>query len=205
MEPRGTDEEGAAALHEGVVLAERSRRSSWRLPAGREIAWVQFLRAEYGRAEDRCRERRQLAGDDDEEMGWVDVIVGTGRMDVGDYACRRTAAALLGRARRAGPTRPTCRPIALSMLGRYPPRPWGHRDCPGGVRRGACGRGAAGWTAFRPWPEAFRGEIDLIGGDVRAARERFEHAFAVGREVGDPCWESIGMRGLASSPRPRAT
>jgi tetratricopeptide (TPR) repeat protein len=51
-------------------------------------------------------------------------------------------------------------------------------------------------TAFRPWPESFRGEIDLIRGDVASARERFEHAFAVGCEVGDPCWESIALRGL---------
>jgi hypothetical protein len=31
---------------------------------------------------------------------------------------------------------------------------------------------------------------------VATAEARFEHAFAVGCEVGDPCWESIAMRGL---------
>ena len=55
---------------------------------------------------------------------------------------------------------------------------------------------ARGLTAFRPWPESFRGEIDLMHGDVATAEERFEHAYAVGCEVGDPCWESIAMRGL---------
>jgi hypothetical protein len=53
-----------------------------------------------------------------------------------------------------------------------------------------------GLTAFRPWPQSFRAEIDLLAGDVDAAEERFERAFALGCEVGDPCWESIAARGL---------
>jgi hypothetical protein len=51
-------------------------------------------------------------------------------------------------------------------------------------------------TAFVPWPESFRGELDLLLGDVASAQARFEHAFALGCEVGDPCWESMGLRGL---------
>ena len=51
-------------------------------------------------------------------------------------------------------------------------------------------------TAFLPWPESFRGEIDLVLGDVASAEARFEHAFALGCQVGDPCWESIALRGL---------
>jgi hypothetical protein len=51
-------------------------------------------------------------------------------------------------------------------------------------------------TAFIPWPEAFRGELDLALGDLDTAEARFEHAFALGCEVGDACWESIGIRGL---------
>jgi DNA-binding SARP family transcriptional activator len=192
---RGTDEEGAAALHEGVVLAERSGSSKVAATGWREIAWVQFLRAEYRRAEESLSRTATLAGEDDEEMGWVDVIIGTGRMDIGDY----TAAGLrlrssVERSRKTDSAR--LQAYALSMFGRF------H------LARGDTETARAlfdetlalvelrGWTAFRPWPEAFRGEIDLIDGDVRTARERFEHAFAVGREVGDPCWESIAMRGL---------
>jgi hypothetical protein len=54
---------------------------------------------------------------------------------------------------------------------------------------------AHGLTSFRPWPESFRAEIDLLNGDVAAADHGFEHAFALGCEVGDPCWESIAARG----------
>lgn len=51
-------------------------------------------------------------------------------------------------------------------------------------------------TAFAPWPESFRAELDLLRGDLDRAEERFEHAFALGCQVGDPCWESIAIRGL---------
>ena len=33
-------------------------------------------------------------------------------------------------------------------------------------------------------------------GDVDSAEARLEHAFALGCQVGDPCWESIALRGL---------
>jgi len=52
------------------------------------------------------------------------------------------------------------------------------------------------WTAFLPWPESFRAEVDLLRGRVDLAAERFEHAFALGCQLGDPCWEGIAGRGL---------
>jgi hypothetical protein len=51
-------------------------------------------------------------------------------------------------------------------------------------------------TAFLPWPESFRAEVDLLLNDVDSAEARFEHAFALGCQVGDPCWEGIAARGL---------
>jgi hypothetical protein len=55
---------------------------------------------------------------------------------------------------------------------------------------------ARGMTAFVPWPESFRGEVDLVLGDLALAEARYEHAFALGCQVGDPCWEGISLRGL---------
>jgi tetratricopeptide (TPR) repeat protein len=52
------------------------------------------------------------------------------------------------------------------------------------------------WTAFLPWPQSLRAEIDMVNGKVDAAGERFEHAFALGCQLGDPCWEGIAGRGL---------
>jgi DNA-binding SARP family transcriptional activator len=192
---RGTDEEGAAALHDGVVLAERSGDANLAATGWREIAWVQFLRAEYARAEESVSRMASLAGENDEELGWADVIVGTGRMDVGDYAAAEPRLrSSVERARRTDSAH--LQAFTLSTLGRF-------HLARGNVEaaRELFDEALAvvelrGLTAFRPWPESFRAEIDLIGGDIELARERFEHAFAVGCEVGDPCWESIAMRGL---------
>jgi len=42
------------------------------------------------------------------------------------------------------------------------------------------------------------GRLDemVVSGDLDRAEERFEHAFALGCQVGDPCWESVALRGL---------
>ena len=49
---------------------------------------------------------------------------------------------------------------------------------------------------FQPWPQSLRAEVDLMRGDLGMATERFEHAFALGCQLGDPCWEGIAGRGL---------
>jgi hypothetical protein len=36
----------------------------------------------------------------------------------------------------------------------------------------------------------------MLSGNVDGAAERFEHAFALGCQLGDPCWEGIAGRGL---------
>jgi MalT-like TPR region len=59
----------------------------------------------------------------------------------------------------------------------------------------ACAR-RENWTAFTPWPEALRGDVDLASGATDAAVERYEHAFALACQLGDPCWEGIAARGL---------
>jgi hypothetical protein len=51
------------------------------------------------------------------------------------------------------------------------------------------------WTAFLPWPQSLRAEVDLRNGEVDSAADRFEHAFALGCQLGDPCWEGIAGRG----------
>lgn len=52
------------------------------------------------------------------------------------------------------------------------------------------------WTAFLPWPQALRAEVDMLNGNLASAATRFEHAFALGCQLGDPCWEGMAGRGL---------
>jgi DNA-binding SARP family transcriptional activator len=192
---RGTDEEGAAALHEGTVLAEQVERHDVAATGWREIAWVQFLRAHYERAEESLANTSEFAAGNDEELAWVELIRGACRHDLGDYAgAGALLRSALERARRLGSGQPLGQ--ALTLLGRF------HLlQCEFDAARQVLDQaldevGTRGMAAFRPWPESFRGELDLIAGDLASAEARFEHAFALGCQIGDPCWESISLRGL---------
>ena len=89
---RGTDVEGAAALHEGIALAEDVGADELAATGWREVSWVQFLRAEYDRAETSIGRAAAVAALD-EELAWIDLILGSCRNDVGE---RVAAAGLLG-------------------------------------------------------------------------------------------------------------
>lgn len=192
---RGTDEEGAAALHEGAALAEQVDLRDVAAKGWRLISWVQFLRAHYERAEESLSTTAALAAGNDEEIAWVDLIRGACRHDVGDHPA---AGALLRSAVERADRLDKGQPLgqALTMLGRFHLLR-GELDA-AGVALDAALRLTVerGMTAFAPWPESFRAELDLVLGDIDAAEARFEHAFALGCQVGDPCWESIALRGL---------
>jgi DNA-binding SARP family transcriptional activator len=192
---RGTDEEGAAALHEGTTLAEQIGRYDIAATGWREIAWVQFLRAQYERAEASITRTAELASGRNEELAWVDLIRGACRHDTGDYLA---AGVLLPSAVERARLLPTGQPLAqaLTLLGRYHLLRGEIEDSIHVLDEALDEVEARGMTAFVSWPESFRAELDLFLGDVDSAEARFEHAFALGCEVGDACWESIGLRGL---------
>ncbi len=54
----------------------------------------------------------------------------------------------------------------------------------------------AGWTTFVPFPQSLLGAVDLAEGRIAVANDAFEAAFAVGCQIGDPCWEGMGARGI---------
>ncbi|HSK14837.1 MAG TPA: tetratricopeptide repeat protein [Gaiellaceae bacterium] len=192
---RGTDEEGAAALHEGTTLAEQAGRDDVAATGWREISWVQFLRAEYERAEESLSRTEELARGSAEELAWVHVIRGAARHDTGDYAA---AGSLLNSGVELARRLPTGQPLAhaLTMLGRYHLLRGESDEALRLLDQALEEAESRGMTAFVSWPEAFRGELDLLLGDLDRAEERLEHAFALGCEVGDACWQSIGLRGL---------
>ena len=192
---RGADEEGAAALHEGTLLAEDAGRQDVAATGWREISWVQFLRSQYDRAEESLARTAELADGNDGELAWVALIRGTAAHDVGDHA---TAGELLplavARSERLASGQPLG--LALSLLGRLHLLRGELDDAHLVIDRALEEAEARGMTAFVPFPESFRAELDLLRGDLDRAEERFEHAFALGCQVGDPCWESAALRGL---------
>jgi DNA-binding SARP family transcriptional activator len=192
---RGTDEEGAAALHEGTTLAKRAGSHDVAATGWREISWVQFLRGHYERAEESLTRTSELAAGNDEELAWVELIRGACRHDVGDYpAAGELLRSALARASRLGSGQPLAQ--ALTLLGRFHLLRGEIEDALHLLDQAIEEVEARSMTAFVPWPESFRGELDLVLGDVASAEARFEHAFALGCQVGDPCWESISLRGL---------
>ena len=192
---RGTDEEGAAALYEGTTLAEQVGHNDVAATGWREISWVEFLRAHYERAEESLTRTAALADGRNEELAWVDLIRGACRHDTGDYAA---AGELLRSAVERARELPSGQPLAqaLTMLGRYHLLRGEIEDALHLLDQALGEVEARGMTAFVPWPESFRGELDLVLGDLDRAEARFEHAFALGCQVGDACWESIALRGL---------
>jgi DNA-binding SARP family transcriptional activator len=55
----------------------------------------------------------------------------------------------------------------------------------------------AGWTAMLPWPMIVAADAALATGDFAGAQDGFTEALTLGVEIGDPCWESLSLRGLA--------
>jgi DNA-binding SARP family transcriptional activator len=191
---RGTDEEGAAALHEGSTLAERIGARRLAATGWRETGWIQFLRGRYDRAETTLARAAELADGDEEELAWIEVILGTCRSDVGDYA---NASRLLrsATARSEGLQRPEALAYSWTMHAKLHVLRDELDEATALLDRALELVDARGLNSFRSWPESFRAEIDLRNGNVDAADDAFEHAFALGCEIGDPCWESIATRG----------
>lgn len=59
-----------------------------------------------------------------------------------------------------------------------------------------CSRELA-WTSYLPFLEALLAIVELRAGEVEGARARLEHAFALGCQIRDRCWEGISAAGLA--------
>lgn len=123
------------------------------------------------------------------------LIRGTSAHDVGDHT---TAGELLPSAVERAEQLPSGQPLALALtfLGRFYLLRGELDDARRVLDRALHEAEARAMTAFVPWPEAFRAELDLVCGDVDRAKERFERAFALGCQVGYPCWESVALRGV---------
>jgi hypothetical protein len=53
-----------------------------------------------------------------------------------------------------------------------------------------------GLTVMMPWPLLVAAEGASRAGDRAEAEELFAESLAFGRELDDPCWEGLGLRGL---------
>ena len=190
---RGRDEEGATALHEALAVGQDST-SPFAAAACRELGYVEFLRGRYERALVWLRRAAPLAGDDHAEQARIAIVHGSVLSDTAHYAAAITMLRdAEAQSNSVGDVKQAT--YALSMLGRALLLQGDLQGATDALDRSVM-LAQQRWTAFVPWPQSLRAEVDMMSGDVEAASERFEHAFALGCQLGDPCWEGIAGRGL---------
>lgn len=184
-------DEGAAAMHE-VLALRQGNDDELVTVARRELGWLEILEARYDRAERWLREGEHPSTGG---RGWIDNFLGVALTDVGRYGSSlEWLERSLSAARAAQDRKLEAR--ALAFIGRA------H------LLRGETDRARVAleasldivlsdaWIGFQPFPEAFLGEVALIDGDLDVAGELLEHAFALGCQIGDACYESPAARGL---------
>jgi tetratricopeptide (TPR) repeat protein len=191
---RGRDEEGADALLRATSLAEEYGLGDCAAAAHRELAYVDILQARYAR----CAQRLERAGalaESDEERAGVEAMLGLAAADTGAHEralahLRRSVelAELAGSRQQAA--------FSLSFVGRSHFLREEIDDARAALERSLALAREAKWVAFEPWPESWLAEADLATGELPAGRERFEHAWALASELGDPCWEGAAGQGL---------
>lgn len=190
---RGTDEDGAAALHEAIAISEDLDDPSLAAVATRELGYVEVLRARYDRAATWLERARSLA-EPGPQLAWVDVVDGMRLSDIGDHT--RAFAVLREGADAAGSDDHRAAAFARSLLGRLHLLRGEYEPARGELDESLELVRSESWTSFLPWPEALRADVDLAVDEVNAAADGFEHAYTLGAQLGDPCWEGIALRGL---------
>jgi DNA-binding SARP family transcriptional activator len=191
---RGRDEEGAVLLREAIGLATEVGDRATAVAALRELGFVEVQAGRRATAEDWLVRAQEAAGTDREHAAVLGVR-GMNASDQGDYPV--ALAHLRGsveRAARGGDARQQA--WSLSILGRA------H------LLRDELSQATAAldrcmelvheqrWMAFLPWPQTLRAELDLRRGELDRAADALEHAWALGCQLGDPCWEGMAARGL---------
>ncbi|HTN50483.1 MAG TPA: BTAD domain-containing putative transcriptional regulator [Burkholderiaceae bacterium] len=190
---RGRDEEGSASLHEALAIG-REAAPVLAAAACRELGYIEFLRSAYDRALTWLDQAEALAVGDRAERARIATVHGAILSDTAQYGA---ALSRLGEAHmlaeEVGDERQSIQ--AASMRGRaFLLR--GELDAAAATLEPAVARSRQLWTAYLPWPQSFRAELDLLQGRLERAAERFEQAFALACQLGDPCWEGVSGRGL---------
>jgi DNA-binding SARP family transcriptional activator len=196
---RGRDREALGLLTRAFQLADELEDRVLASEIAREIGYVSFLEADYGAAEGSLRRAVELAerAGSDSALGKALTFLGAtqsdrGALDLAETTLRRAVERLVA----AGEAR--WRAFAISFLSRTVLRL--DRLEEGGqlAAEATAGLRASGWHSVVPWSLVYEGEAALRQGDRALARERFAESFALATEIGDPCWEGLSLRGLAT-------
>ena len=192
----GLDEEGLAALFEADDIAAAHGFDEAVAQARAELGYVDFLRARYDRAVLWLNDALRQANGSPSLVAKASTYLGSVESDRSNYQRAETLLVdAVAKSQVAG--EPRREAYALSMLGRVSLLR-GDLDLAADQLDGSIALAdREHWLAFLPWPQALRGEVQVLRGDVNGAGALLEQAFARACQIGDPCWEGMSARGLA--------
>jgi tetratricopeptide (TPR) repeat protein len=191
---RGRDGEGSTALHAALVDAESLGDRGLVSEACRELGYVEMLRARYDRA-DAWLTR---AVDEAPDPGLLAAALGVSGAVANDRGRTSEAIGLLTRSAAEAATldKPRLTAWAYTFLGRSHLLREELPEARTALDRALEAVRSAGWMTFLPFPQSLLGTVDLAEGRLAEASDAFEAAFALGCQIGDPCWEGLGARGI---------
>jgi len=191
---RGRDGEGATALHAALAVAEDLGDAGLVSEACRELGYVEMLRARYDRADSWLRR----ALDEAPDAGLHAAALGVSGSVVHDRGQTGASIDILTRsAAEAAPLgKPRLQAWAYAFLGRAHLMRDELTEARSALEHAIRDVRAAGWMTFLPYPQAMLGAVDFAEGRLAEASDSFEAAFALGCQIGDPCWEGLGARGI---------
>ncbi|WP_283137506.1 BTAD domain-containing putative transcriptional regulator [Rhizohabitans arisaemae] len=191
---RGRDEEGAAVLHEAILLADRSGDRATTVTAHRVLGFVEVQAGRRTTADAFLVKALALA-ETDEEIAGILGVRGMNASDRGDYpAAFRYLDESIERANLRDDQRQEA--WSLSIAARAHLLRGERSQASAALTRSLRLAHRQRWMAFLPWPQALRAELDLHAGHLELAADRFEKAWALSCQVEDPCWQGMAARGL---------
>jgi DNA-binding SARP family transcriptional activator len=191
---RGRDGEGATALHAALAAAEEIGADDLASEACRELGYVEMLRARYDRADAWLGRALEVAPD----AGLRAAALGVSGAVASDRG--RTGAAielLIQSVEEAAPLKKhRLTAWAYTFLGRTHLLRGEMTEARTALGLALEAVRAGGWMTFIAFPQSLLAEVDLADGRLLEASEQFEAAFALGCQIGDPCWEGMAARGI---------
>ena len=195
---RGRDREAHGLVRRALRLATALGDQGLAADAEREIGYLHFLEADYGAAEAALERAIRIATIDgnDVALGRALTILGACRSDRGDYASAEPTLRLaVDRLAEVGDER--WHAYALSFLARVELRTSRAEQALATATASIAAARASGWLSLVPWPMAILGEAQLLTAQTRSASATFGQAYVLSREIGDPCWQALALRGMA--------
>lgn len=191
---RGRDGEGATALHAALAVAEEIGADDLVSEACRELGYVEMLRGRYERSDAWLSRALESAPD----PGLRAAALGVAGAVASDRGRTADAIDLLTRSiSEAAPLdKPRLTAWAYTFLGRTRLLREELTEARRALHLAVEAARSAGWITFIAYPQSLLGGVDLAEGRIADASDHFEAAFALGCQIGDPCWEGMGARGI---------